>query len=112
LRSSACDKPFGGEQRVERPRIELLSPTGSGTDRIDPGSVLRVEKPRQLVWKNFLLTGIQPACIPYFKDIEYINVKLAGCLKTAVLVSPEEAGSNEAIDAKSLRHKNLGGSSP
>ena len=60
----------------------------------------------------FSLTGNKPEYIPYLKDIEYLNLKLTGHLKTAVLASPEETGSNEAIYSKPLRCKNPGGSSP
>ena len=60
----------------------------------------------------FCLTGNQPEYIPYLKDIEYLNLKLTGHLKTAVLASPEEMGSNEAINSKPLRRENPGGSSP
>jgi hypothetical protein len=55
------------------------------------------------------LTGNQPEYIPYSIDIEYLNLKLPDRLKTAVLASLGEAGSNEAINAKPLRRKNPGG---
>ena len=36
----------------------------------------------------FPLTGNKPEYISYLKDIEYLNLKLTGHLKTAVLASP------------------------
>jgi hypothetical protein len=60
----------------------------------------------------FPLTENQPEYISYLKDIEYLNLKLTGHLKKAVLASSEETGSNEAINSKPLRRENPGGSSP
>jgi hypothetical protein len=45
------------------------------------------------------LTGNQPEYIPYLKDIEYLNLKLPGRLKTAVLAKakPDKPETKKTI---------------